>query len=206
MKSRGLRAGTAGLLFFAWWALAANAFAGNRPVDVVKSGTDRALEILRRSCKPGERLVVREHRADILEIVYEYFDFREMAMRSLGPAWKNQTPAKQQEFVDVFEQLLFNTYIDRVDVYTCSEEQVLFDNETIEGNLAIVQSRVTGYKGKDIAIDYRLKLKDGQWKAYDVIVEGVSLVNNYRQQFSAILAKESFDQLLTRIREKIKTP
>ena len=113
---------------------------------------------------------------------------------------------KQQEFVKIFEQLLFNTYLDRVETYTCSNEQVLYDNEMIEGSSAVVKTRVSGYKEKDVAIDYRLRLKDGQWKVYDVVVEGISLVNNYRQQFNAILAKESFDGLLKRMQEKLAAP
>ena len=129
-----------------------------------------------------------------------------MSKSSLGPHWKNQTPVKQQEFVKIFEELLFNTYLDRVDIYTCSNEKVLYDNEMIEGSSAVVKTRVNGYKEKDVAIDYRLRLKDGEWKVYDVVVEGISLVNNYRQQFNAILAKESFDGLLKRMQEKLAAP
>jgi phospholipid transport system substrate-binding protein len=182
------------------------AHADAHPIDVVKSGTDQALTLLRSSCKPGEPFVVREHRDEILKIVYTYFDFAEMSKSSLGPHWKAQTPVKQQEFVKLFEQLLFNTYLDRVDTYTCSNEKVLYDNEMVEGGSAVVKTRVTGYKEKDVAIDYRLRLKDGEWKVYDVVVEGISLVNNYRQQFNAILAKESFDGLLKRMQEKLVAP
>jgi phospholipid transport system substrate-binding protein len=182
------------------------AHAEARPIDVIKSGTDQALVLLRSSCKPGETLVVREHRDEILNIVYSYFDFAEMSKSSLGPHWKAQTPVKQQEFVKIFEQLLFDTYLDRADTYTCANEKILYDNETVEGSSALVKTRVTGYKEKDIAIDYRLRLKEGEWKVYDVIVEGISLVNNYRQQFNAILTKESFDSLLKRMQEKLAEP
>jgi phospholipid transport system substrate-binding protein len=182
------------------------AHADTHPIDVIKSGTDQALTLLRSSCKPGEVFIVREHRDEILKIVYSYFDFAEMSKSSLGPHWKSQAPVKQQEFVTIFEQLLFNTYLDRAEIYTCSNEKVLYDNETIEGSSAVVKTRVTGYKEKDVAIDYRLRLKDGQWKVYDVVVEGISLVNNYRQQFNAILTKESFDGLLKRMQEKLAAP
>jgi phospholipid transport system substrate-binding protein len=172
---------------------------------VVKSGAERALDLLRKDCQHGEAFVLRAHTAELQQIVREYCDFAEMAMRSLGPAWRSQPPAKQQVFVALFEQLIFNTYIDRVDTYTCADEKIVYDEETVDGNHASVKSRVTGYKGKDIAIEYRLRLKDNAWKAYDVVVEGVSLVNNYRQQFSSILARESFDDLLKRMREKVAT-
>jgi phospholipid transport system substrate-binding protein len=181
------------------------ALATSTPLIVVKSGAERALDLLRKDCQHGEAFVLRAHTAELQQIVREYCDFAEMAMRSLGPAWRSQPPAKQQVFVALFEQLIFNTYIDRVDTYTCADEKIVYDEETVDGNHASVKSRVTGYKGKDIAIEYRLRLKDNAWKAYDVVVEGVSLVNNYRQQFSSILAKESFDDLLKRMREKVAT-
>jgi phospholipid transport system substrate-binding protein len=173
------------------------------PTDVVQSGANRALELLKKGCRDGQPFVLREHRAEIQKIVNEYCDFGEMAMRALGPAWKSLSAEKQKEFVRLFAELIFNTYIDRVDTYTCADEKVLYDGESLEGNNAVVKSRVTGYKGKDVAIEYRLRLKDGEWKAYDVVVEGISLVNNYRQQFNSILARESFDNLLKRMQEKV---
>jgi phospholipid transport system substrate-binding protein len=143
------------------------------------------------------------HRVEIERIVREYCDFVDMAMRSLGPHWKSQPAPKQQEFVKLFEEMIFNTYIDRVDTYACGDEKIVYDDETVDGTYAVVKSRVTGYKGKDVAIEYRLRLKNEEWKAYDVVIEGVSLVNNYRQQFNAILARESFDGLLQRMRSKV---
>jgi phospholipid transport system substrate-binding protein len=173
------------------------------PTDVVRSGADRALELLRKGCRDGQSFVLKEHRAEIQKIVNEYCDFAEMAMRALGPAWKSLSAEKQQEFVKLFDELLFITYIDRVDTFTCADEKVLYEGETSDGNNAVVKSRVTGHKGKDVTIEYRLRLKNNEWKAYDVVVEGISLVNNYRQQFNSILARESFDDLLKRMKEKI---
>ncbi|GLI36395.1 MlaC/ttg2D family ABC transporter substrate-binding protein [Desulforhabdus amnigena] len=176
--------------------------ADSGPLQVIQSGTDRALDILH-SSQAGKAPTIRQRRAEILTIVDEYFDFYEMGKRALGRPWKDQPAQKQKEFVDLFKQLLFNTYVDRVETYTGSEEKVVYDNEEIKGTYAFVKTRVLNYKNTDVAVDYRLQLKDGKWKVYDVIVEGVSLVSNYRSQFNSILANEDFDALLKKLREKV---
>jgi len=177
--------------------------ASRTPLNVIQSGTDRALQILH-SCQPGKELgSLRGRKAEILQIVDEYFNFTEMAKRALGRPWKDQTPDKQQEFVKLFKQLLFNTYVDRVSSYTCSDEKVVYDGEEIEGEYALVKTRVLGYKNTDVNVDYRLRNEKGEWKVYDVVVEGISFINNYRGQFNSILAGESFDSLLARLRERV---
>lgn len=203
LKSKWLAMAFGVALLFAFLPFTLMAGAIPRPITVVQSGTDRALAMLRGNCGVGQTMVLKHHRAEIEQIVRDYCDFGEMAMRSLGPTWKQQPPHKQQEFSKLFEQLIFNTYMDRVDTYTCADEKILYDEETVDGNVAVVKTRVTGYKGKDVAIEYRLRFKNDEWKAYDVVVEGVSLVNNYRQQFSSILNRESFDALLHRMRTKV---
>lgn len=172
------------------------------PMALIQAGTDRALQILR-SSQAGTAPSLRDRRAEILQVVDEYFNFHEMAKRALGHPWKQQPKEKQQEFVKLFKQLLFNTYIEKVETYTGSNEKFAYDQEKIEGEYAQVKTRVIGYKNTDVQVDYRLRLEDGKWKAYDVIVEGISLVNNYRQQFESILSGGSFDTLLSRMREKI---
>lgn len=176
--------------------------AATRPLSVIQSGTDRALQILK-SSQSGQAPSLRQRRGEILQIVDEYFDFDEMAKRALGRPWKDQPPDKRQEFVRLFKQLLFNTYIDRVETYTGANEKFTYDAEKIEGNYALVKTRVLGYKNADVQVDYRLRLENGTWKAYDVVVEGISLVSNYRQQFESILASSSFDNLLSRMRDKV---
>jgi len=181
--------------------LASGARASQGPLEVVRAGTERVLAILE-AYQPGQAISVRAHREEILDIVHDYFDFREMAMRSLGPQWKKLSSAERDEFVDAFERLLFDNYVDRVDTYTRADEQVVFDGEEIREPYAQVKSRVVGYRDGDATVDYRLKRKSEGWMVYDVVVEGVSLVNNYRSQFNSILARKSFEQLLTEMREK----
>jgi len=188
------------LLSSTLWA--ADAAAGQGPLDVIRTGTDRALELLK-NCQSGSAPKLRDRRDEILAIVDEYTSFQEMAKRALGRPWKEQPVEKQQEFVRLFKQLLFNTYVDRVESYQCNNARFIYDEEKIEGEYAYVKTRVTGFKDAAAEVDYRLKLENGKWKVYDVVVEGISFVNNYRQQFNSILASESFDSLLNRLREKL---
>jgi len=180
--------------------------AAETPMQVIRAGTQRALEIIG-PCTAGQTFSVRRNRDKILEIVYDYVDFREMGMRCLGLHWKRQPPAKREEFLNLFEDLLFNTYIDRVDTYTCGNEKIAYDEEEVRARkYALVKTRVVGYQNTDIPVNYRMKLKNGEWKVYDVVVEGVSLVENYRGQFNSILSRNSFDELLERMRGKALSP
>ena len=173
------------------------------PMSVVKSGTDRALDILRTSQAP-EGQKIRQRREEILQIVDEYFNFNEMARRALGRPWKDQSPEKQREFVKLFKDLLFNTYVDRVETYTGTNERIVYDEERIEGDYAMVRTRISNYKNTDVRVEYRLRQANGEWKVYDVVVEGISFIENYRSQFNSILAGESFDALLNRLRQKVR--
>ena len=178
------------------------ALAAPSPLAVVRDGTDQAMKILRET-QSGKGLPLRQRKDEILTIVNKYFNFDEMARRALGRPWKDQTPAKQQEFVRLFKDLLFNTYVDRVQSYTGTNEKISYDNERLEGDYALVKTRIRGYKDTDVQVDYRLRQDKGDWKVYDVVVEGVSFIDNYRGQFSSILANESFDSLLRRLQDKV---
>lgn len=178
------------------------ALAAPAPLTVVREGTDQALKILRET-QSGTGLPLRQRKDEILTIVNKYFNFDEMARRALGRAWKEQSPDKQKEFVRLFKDLLFNTYVDRVQSYTGTNEKIVYDNERIEGDYALVKTRIRGFKDTDVQVDYRLRQEKGEWKVYDVIVEGVSFIDNYRGQFNSILANESFDSLLRRLSEKV---
>lgn len=184
-----------GISVFTW------ADAAQTPLQVIRAGTNRVLEMIR-PCQPGESISVHKYKNQILDIVNDYFDFKEMAMRTLGPEWRKISPQQQNEFATLFEKLLFKTYMDRVDTYTCSNEEVIYGTERIEGKYALVKTQITGYKDSNVSVDYRMKLTGGEWKVYDVVVEGISLVNNYRSQFRSILNRQSFDSLLEQMREK----
>jgi len=172
------------------------------PLEVIKSGTQQVLDIVK-GCQAGETIRIREHRQEILDVVNQYFDFEEMARRALGRSWRDLAPAKQSEFVKLFKDLLFTTYVDKVETYTCSNESVVFQGQQVEGDYALVKTQViAASRNVRAQVDYRLRVIDGEWKVYDVVVEGISMINNYRQQFDSILANRSVDDLIKLMREK----
>ena len=174
------------------------------PLQVVQSGSEKGLEIIKSSLSSGDSNL-REHRDEILKIVDQYFDFEEMAKRSLGPAWRDLPPGKKEEFVRYFKQLLFNIYVSRIEAAATPTTHIAYGGEAVEGPYATVKTRVAGENNPDVQIDYRLCLKGTEWKVYDVVIEGISLVGNYRQQFRSILNKETFDGLLKLLRQKAET-
>jgi phospholipid transport system substrate-binding protein len=145
-----------------------------------------------------------ERRSRLRRLIYPRFDFAEMSRRSLGATWQRITPAEQEEFVKLFTQLLEESYISTIESY--SDETILYGRETREENFAEVDTRIVSKTGEQITVNYRLRRMNGDWKVYDVVVENVSLVNNYRSQFSRLSAKSSFAELLGRIREKLPAP
>jgi phospholipid transport system substrate-binding protein len=177
----------------------------SNPKALIQSGTEKALQTLHESVS-GQAPSLRQRKNEILNDVNEYFNFEEMAKRALGRPWKDQTLDKRQEFVQLFKQLIFNTYINRLENYTGSKERVFYDSEKLDGDYAIVKTHIIYQGNNNIEIEYRLHRDVGKWKVYDVVVEGISIVENYRSQFSSILTNESFDSLLGRLRQKIDQP
>jgi phospholipid transport system substrate-binding protein len=172
------------------------------PMVLIQSGTERVIQILHES-QSRQAPSLRHRKDEILVIVNEYFNFEEMAKRALGRPWKEQSPEKRQEFAQLFKQLLFNTYINRIENCTGSNERVFYDSEKLDGDHALVKTHIL-YQGDNyISIEYRLHRDGGQWQVYDVVVEGISFVDNYRGQFGSILANQSFDSLLIRLRQKV---
>jgi len=138
----------------------------------------------------------------IRSIVNEIFDYIELSKRTLGREWTKFNAPQQNEFVKLFSELLEKTYADRLLSY--SDEKVVFEKETqLREGQAEVTSYVLTADGKKIPLDYRLIQKEGNWRVYDVIIEGISLVKNYRDQFRDILAKDSPEEVLKMLREKV---
>ena len=147
-----------------------------------------------------------ERRQLLEKVVGERFDYPEMSRRSLGAPWANLAEKDKQEFISLFQTLLVNTYADKIESY--SGEGVHYVNERNEKEYAEVRTKVLTGK-TEIPLDYRLLHKGLDWRVYDVVVDGVSLVNNYRGQFSKILRNGSYADLVEQLRkksEKIKSP
>jgi len=168
------------------------------PTEEIRAAIDKGLAILN-----DESLGTNgknEHMERLREIVRPLFNFKEMARRSLGRYWRDMTPEDRTEFVTVFADLLEMTYAEKIDLYKGGE--VSFVREVVDENYARVDSKVRDKKGTDYSVTYKLLREDGDWKIYDVVVENVSLINNYRAQFGRIIRKSSFKELVERIRQK----
>jgi phospholipid transport system substrate-binding protein len=133
------------------------------------------------------------------ETLMPRFDWLEMSKQALGQHW-NSASGRENEFVSAFADFLGNAYIGQIGSYR--DEKVLFVQESIENNRALVKTKIVSSKGEPTAVDYRLRRIEGVWKIYDVVVEDISIVVNYRSQFNRILAKGSFDDLMNQLRRK----
>jgi len=139
---------------------------------------------------------------EVGNIIGEVFDYKELSRRTLGKDWKKLSAEQQTEFVELFRELLQGVYADRLLAY--SDQKVIFDKEImLKKGRAEVQSYIVLADGKRTPLFYRLTDKTGQWKVYDLIIEGVSLVKNYRTQFREILANGSPDKLIQILRDKV---
>ncbi len=179
-------------------AFSSAALAGE-PQDRLKGGIDKVIAILSDSSLKGPSKRV-ERQNKLRAVADSFFDWRELSRRALAEHWNKYTPKQQDEFVASFSELLQKTYIRKLEKY--NNEKVTYVKEQVEGNQAFINTMVV-MKDKSIPINY-VMIKRDQWMVYDVMVEGVSLVKNYRSQFSKVLTKESPEALLQRIKDKIK--
>ncbi|MFZ5775491.1 MAG: MlaC/ttg2D family ABC transporter substrate-binding protein [Thermodesulfobacteriota bacterium] len=170
------------------------------PVTFIKEGVDQIISILQDQKYAGAAMKT-ERRNRVYAIVERKFDFREMSMRTLARHWKDRNPTEQDRFTSLFRQVLENTYITKIETY--SGERVVFKKHEVQGDKAIVYSDLVR-NNVETPVNYKLRNSGGRWAVYDVEVEGVSLVNNYRTQFASILEKENFDGLLVRLEEKVR--
>jgi phospholipid transport system substrate-binding protein len=171
------------------------------PMERIKSVSDRILAIL-----SDEKLKSPEKKQEKIQLVKDeiakIFDWEEFSKRSLAQHWQKLTPEQKKEFISLYQKLLETVYADRMDEY--SGEKIKYEAEEISGNLAIVKVMVLGYKGADVPLIYRLVNKNNTWMVYDVVIEGASLVNNYRSQFNSIMIRSGFSGLVKAIKEKIE--
>ena len=170
------------------------------PTERIRLITDRIIEIVSGPALKGPENKDKRRRL-IREAVDEVFDWREMARRTLARHWKARTEEEKEEFVRLLGKLLERTYMDRVDDY--SGEKVAFLGETLEDEYGVVTVEIITRKNTAVSVLYRMKLKKGKWYVYDISIEGVSLVHNYRTQFNSIIVRSSFKDLMEKLRDKV---
>jgi len=173
-------------------------FSASPAGEQVKATIDQVIEVLRdpKLQGPGKKA---ERREKLRQIVLPRFDFAEMAKRALGNNW-NRYPDKQQEFVTAFKQLLEETYADQIEL--AGGDKVVYLNERTEKDYAEVDTKVISPKGEETPMTYKLHPVGSDWKVFDIVVENISIVNNYRSQFNRVLSNASLDELIKRIKEK----
>jgi phospholipid transport system substrate-binding protein len=169
------------------------------PLDLVRTAVDKAVQILKEP-KLQSADKKRERIDRLRETLNPIFDYEEMAKRALGSHWRRRTPAEQEEFVKLFRDFLERIYSEKIDLY--GGERVRFGREVIDNNFAEVESTIVRPKGDEIAVVYKLKHGNGQWKVYDAVVENISLVNNYRSQFDRVISSSSYEELIKRLQQK----
>jgi phospholipid transport system substrate-binding protein len=178
-------------------ATATIASADISPTDTVRGSVDNILTLLQ-----NKELDQATRRKEMRKVINGRFDFRAMSQRTLATNWKKASKEQQQEFVQLFAQLIENTYIGRVEAYT--DEKVDYPGEKVKGKKAVVETLILTATA-DIPINYKVyQKKNGEWWVYDVIIEGISLISNYRSSYQEIVKKEGFDGLIAKMKTKIK--
>lgn len=172
------------------------------PTDEIKQTTDKILSILTNPSLKGSSKTAEREKL-IRQAIDERFDWEEMARRSLARYWDQRTDGEKKEFVRLYSDLLERTYMDKVEGY--SGEKVIYEGESVDNGYAVVRVKIVTKKNTDIRVDYRLKRVENKWLVYDVSIEGVSLVNNYRTQFNSIILKSSYENLVKRLRERVES-
>jgi phospholipid transport system substrate-binding protein len=187
------------LLTMGLLTLSAPALRAGVPTDQVRQTADRVLSVLQdsRLKSPDKQ---QERRAQIRQIIANRFDFAEMAKRSLGPNWQKVNNDEQREFVELFTDLLEKSYADQIESY--NGEKIVYGRENVSQDQADVDTKIVTKKGEEVSIIYKLRSNAGDWKVYDVVIENISIVNNFRSQFNRILANASFPELLKKLQSK----
>ena len=189
-QSATLRLLTAAALLLA----AVPAWAG-APTDNVKEYTDAVVKVLE-----DQSLKASDRRAAVRKLAVEAFDVQETARRALGPHWQQRTPSEREEFVGLFADLLERTYIAKIDLY--GGERLKFTEEKIDGDIATVRGKVTTKQGTEVPVEARMHKRGERWLIYDVAIENISLISNYRAQFDRIIRTSSYGDLVKRLRNR----
>jgi len=175
--------------------VAAQVFAGT--TAEVKKTVDEVVRIVSdKKMKRNESV----RRQALKQAIGSIFDYTEMSKRTLGRYWKQRTPEERKQFVDLFAALLERTYANKIESY--HNEKIVYIKETTDGGYSEVKSTVITPSRDEFSLDYRLINENGKWKVYDVVIEGVSLISNYRGQFSRIISERGYGELVKRLQTK----
>jgi phospholipid transport system substrate-binding protein len=179
--------------------VAARDAAAGAPTDQLRAQVDRVLKLLDDpALKAPDK--AKDRRVAVRKVAEDIFDFGETAKRSLGRHWAARSQAERDEFVKLFGDLLEHSYISKIELY--GGEKIQYIGDKIEGDIALVQSKLLTKAGGEVPIEYRMLKKGERWLVYDVVIEGVSLVSNYRTQFNKIIQTSSFEDLVKKLKTR----
>ena len=186
-------------LFFLLLVVPVPSLAGEA-TDQIKKTTDKIIAILRDPAlkapeKSSEKIRLLRNAVD------EQFDWQEMSRRTLARHWARRNDKEKKEFIALFGNLLERTYMDKVGDY--AGERAIYRGEKVDGDYGVINVMIVGHQDREIPVMYRMKKKGGKWYVYDVSVEGVSLINNYRTQFNSIILSSSFEGLIEKMKAKV---
>ncbi len=167
------------------------------PTDQLRDGVDRVFKILRDPQMAGDANAV-QRRAAIVTAAGSIFDFGEMAKRTLGRHWSARTPAERGQFVALFTDLIQHSYISKVDQH--GSAKMVFRGETVDGDHAAVRTIIPLSNGAEMPLEYRMQSTDARWRVYDISIDGISLVSNYRAQFNKVIRIASYETLVTKLK------
>lgn len=169
-------------------------------MEQLRSTVDEVISILSNPSlkQPGQQ----QHRRQLLEqVIYQRFDYGEMAKRSLSGYWQRLSASQRGNFLRIFKELLERSYVSKLEAYT--NEKIIYKSERQDDSYAEIRTMFVR-RNDQIPINYRMINKDGKWWVYDVVIEGVSLVSNYRSQFGRIIRHSSYQELVRRMEAKLK--
>ncbi len=177
---------------------AAQAWAG-APTEQLRSSIDRIIPILQDPALKADGKLT-DRRAAVRAVASEIFDFAESAKRCLGRHWESRTDQEREEFTRLFQDLLERTYISKLESY--GGEQITYTAESVNGDLATVKTKIITKKGSEFPVDYQILRRGDRWFVYDIFIDGVSFVANYRAQFNKIIQTSSYEELVRKIKTK----
>jgi len=170
------------------------------PTDQLRGGVDRVLEVLRDPQLSGDTRI-DQRRIAIAKVAGEIFDFGDMAKRALGQHWAERTPAERGEFVRLFTDLVQRAYVGKVDQHAAATKMT-FRGETVDDGYAVVRTTIPLGNGRTMPLDYRMHATRDRWQVYDLNIDGISLVANYRAQFNRVIRTSSYPALVTKLQSQ----
>jgi len=174
---------------------------GQDPLEQLKTSIDDIIDILQNPALEAKNKA-QERRSRIRSVADQIYDFEEMARRALARHWRPLTDEQRREFVRLFRELVEKSYISKIELY--SGEPIQYTGATREGNVATVSTNIITKNGTEVPVDYRMLRRADRWHVYDVRIEGVSLVSNYRTQFNAVIQTSSYARLVHKMRDRLE--